>query len=122
MATQSITEHGPSQDNRLDSALQVSHQVEGAVELVATTAEGVASVTGALLGVVSAPVLEAAGAIAASVLVMLQGAPMGIGTAAKLLLLLRDAVENVRGFDELVNRAKRSFADYAQALKDIDQM
>jgi hypothetical protein len=59
---------------------------------------------------------------AASVLGAIEGAPMGIGTAARLLLLMRIAVQTVKGYDALVERAKHRFSNYAQALLDIDKL
>jgi hypothetical protein len=83
---------------------------------------GVSLVLGPPILEVATPLLGAVWEAAANVLTSLQDAPMGIGTAARLLLLMRGAIQSIRGYESLVERARERFATYAEALQDVDKM
>jgi hypothetical protein len=69
----------------------------------------------------AAPALAGAWSATSSLLEAIADAPM-VGPAVKLLLLFARAITTVAGYEGLVARAKRKIADFAQALRDIDEM
>ena len=100
----------------------VSKASEYAEQLSSTISDSADAVSPFMTAMLeAAPTLASAWSATSSLLEAIADAPM-VGPAVKLLLLFARAITTVAGFEGLVARAKCKVADFAQALRDIDDM